>query len=102
MEPRANGSTIVACYREIEPHPALRRKVRALFSFVPCAEPTGPRRITFELRCPAGDPCPSPMFADGNASIVFDLSTVFHPDGTWSDSAAAFGGKVIGAMSRGK
>jgi AraC-like DNA-binding protein len=101
MERRAaGGSPIVACYREFEPHPALRSNVRALFSFTPRAEPCPLRPITFEMRCAVGDACPSPMFADGNSSVVFDLGTIFHPGGTWRDSAAAIGGKVIGAMRR--
>jgi AraC-like DNA-binding protein len=101
MERRAaSGPSVVASYREFEPHPALQDRVRALFSFTPRAEPSPLRRITFEMRCAAGDPCPSPMFADGNSSIVFDLGAIFQPDGMWHDSDAALGGKVIGAMRR--
>jgi AraC-like DNA-binding protein len=103
MERRAASErSIVACYREFAPHPALQGSVRALFSFTPRAEPNPSRRITFEMRCGADDACPSPMFADGNGSIVFDLGTIFQPDGTWRDSVAALGGKVIGAMRCGR
>jgi len=101
MERRAaSASPIVACYREFEAPPALRGRVRALFSFTAHAEPIPQRRITLEMRCAADDACPSPMFADGNSSIVFDLGTTFHPDGTWRKSPAALGGRIIGAMRR--
>ena len=96
----ATRSSTVACYREFEPPPALRRTVRALFSFTSQVEPSPSRQITFEMRCAAGDPCPSPTFADGNSSIVFDLGTILHPNGAWSESGAAIGGKVIGPMRR--
>jgi AraC-like DNA-binding protein len=101
MERRAASEpSVVAYYREFVPHPALQGSVRALFSFTSQAEPCSPRRITLQMRCATGVPCPSPMFADGNSSIVFDLGTIFRPDGTWHDCAAALGGKVIGAMRR--
>ena len=102
MEHRgANGPPIVACYREFVPHPALRSRVRALFSFTSRVEPApGLRRVTFEVRFAAGDRYQSPLFADGNASIVFDLGTIVHRAGVWCDSAAARGGKVIGPMRR--
>jgi AraC-like DNA-binding protein len=96
--PAASDVQVVACYREFAPHPALVGIVRALFSFTPHAEAPAGRRITFEMLCGAGDACPSPMFADGSSSIVFDLGAIFRATGTWHDSTAALGGKVIGAM----
>ena len=92
--------SIVACYREFAPHPALAHRVRALFSFTPCAEPLPvTRRVTFEVRFAEGDRYQSPLFADANASIVFDLGATVH-DSHWIASAAACGGKVIGPMRR--
>ncbi len=100
MERRApRCPSIVAWYREFEPHPALRGRVRALFSFASRAEPSS-RRVTLQVACAVGDPYYSPSFADGSASIVFDLGTTFQPHGVWCDSAAALGGKVIGPMRR--
>jgi len=101
MERHETDPSIVACYREFAPHPALQSRVRALFSFAPRAEPSPrARRVTFEVRFVAGDRYRSPMFADGNSSIVFDLGTMVHRDGVWCDSAVARGGKVIGPMRR--
>jgi AraC-like DNA-binding protein len=101
MERRARRSaSTVAWYREFEPHPALQRQVRALFSFTADPEPSPSRRITFQLACAVREPCFAPSFADGNSSIVFDLGTVLQPNGLWCDSAAALGGKIIGPMRR--
>jgi AraC-like DNA-binding protein len=38
------------------------------------------------------------MFADGHASIVFDLGLACHLDGVWRPDA--FGGRIIGPMTR--
>lgn len=101
MERRVTSdSEVVAYYREVAPHPALHGVVRALFSFTPRAAERSRRRITFEMRCIAGDVCPAPTFADGNASIVFDVGQVFYRDGTWVDNSSACGGKLIGVMRR--
>ena len=92
---------VVACYREFAPHPALQGRVRALFSFSARAEPTPPpRRVTFEICFAAGDRYSSPLFADGNASIVFDLGASVHANGVWRESSVGNCGKVIGPMRR--
>jgi AraC-like DNA-binding protein len=92
--------SIVACYREFAPHPALAHRVRALFSFTARADPVPPsRRVTFEIRFSEGDRYQSPLFADANASIVFDLGATVH-GGVWAQNATACGGKVIGPLRR--
>ena len=92
--------SIVACYREFAPHPALATRVRALFSFTARAEPVPlARRVTFEILFGEGDRYQSPLFADGNASIVFDLGVTVH-SGVWVANASACGGKVIGPLRR--
>jgi AraC-like DNA-binding protein len=92
--------SIVACYREFAPHPALAHQVRALFSFTERAEPVPlGRLVTFEMRFAASDRYQSPLFADANASIVFDLGATVH-GGVWLENAAACGGKVIGPLRR--
>lgn len=92
---------VVACYREFVPHPALRGLVRAFFSFSPRAEKRAAhRQVTQEALFSPGDPCSSPLFADGNSSIVFDLGMAYCADGLWRQVADGARGKVIGAMSR--
>lgn len=97
-----SARTIVACYREFAPHPALRGRVRALFSFGEKAARIPPhRRITFEALFGPGDSFCSPLFADGNSSMVFHLGTTYRVGvGSWLPSAGGACGKVIGAMSR--
>lgn len=96
MEPR----DIVACYREFEPRPALRGRVRALFSCAPGPEPVAPgRRITLEVRFARGDRYSAPLFADSGASIVFELAVAIEQD-NWSANPVAPHGKVIGPMRR--
>jgi len=100
---RASGdaTSIVACYREYEPCPALRGRVRTFFSFAPCAEPVlHDRRVIFEVRFAAGDRFRAPLFADGNASIVFDMGAAADAMGVWSENGATSVGHVIGPMSR--
>jgi AraC-like DNA-binding protein len=93
--------TIVACYREFAPHPALRGRVRAFFTFGEKVARIPPhRRITLEAVFGPGDPFCSPLFADGNSSIVFHLGTTYRVGGAWLPSADGACGKVIGAMSR--
>lgn len=41
----------------------------------------------------------SPQFADGQASIVFELGRTCEPDGGWRDDSLAVRGTVIGPMS---
>jgi AraC-like DNA-binding protein len=88
-----------AWYREFVPCPALQGSVRALFSFTSRPDPDPRRAMTLEMSCVGSYESSLPLFADGNASIVFDAGMVFYPDGIWRDSGA-FGGRVIGAMRR--
>jgi len=101
MERRESDTGIVACYREFEPHVALRSAVRALFSFTPRADPVPPaRRVTFEVLFRPGDRYFSPLFADASCSIVFDVGAIASPEGTQCDSAGVCRGWVIGVMRR--
>jgi AraC-like DNA-binding protein len=101
---RLSQRTVVACYREFAPHPALRGRIRAFFSFTSFTpkskQTTEHRQVTQEALFAAGDPCSAPLFADGNASIVFDLGMAYRADGRWRQAPDGAGGKVIGAMSR--
>jgi AraC-like DNA-binding protein len=100
MEPPSYRAA-VACYREFAPHPALRGRIRAFFSFAPRAEKTtAHRQVTWEALFGPGDPCSAPLFADGNSSIVFDLGMAYRADGRWRQVPAGGRGNVIGAMSR--
>jgi AraC-like DNA-binding protein len=90
---------IVACYREFAPHPALRGRVRAFFSFTPRTERPAHRQVTHEALFRPGDPCSAPLFADASSSVVFDLGTVYRADGVWRQAAGEARGRVIGAMS---
>ncbi len=91
---------VVACYREFAPHPALRGRVRAFFSFIPRTEQaTAHRQVTWEALFGPGDPCSAPLFADGNSSMVFNLGMVYRAHGFWRARCGARG-EMIGAMSR--
>jgi len=97
--------TAVACYREFAPHPALRGRIRAFFSFTPrtdgTADQTAARRqVAREALFGPGDPCSAPLFADGNSSMVFELGMAYRADGRWRQVPGGARGQVIGAMSR--
>jgi len=94
MEPER----IVSCYRELAPSEALKDHVRAFFSFTPPSDrPAVTRRMTSEVIFRAGHSFCSPMFADGHASIVFDLGMACHLDGVWRPDL--FRGRLIGAIT---
>jgi len=94
MEP----AHIVSCYREFAPSEALNDHVRAFFSFTPPSDrPAVTRRMTSEVIFRAGHSFCSPMFADGHASIVFDLGMACHLDGVWRPDL--FRGRLIGAIT---
>lgn len=84
----------IAWYREFAPCEALRPHVRALFSFGP--DPAPPQRL---LRREVGfsdlTSC-SPQFADGHASMLFELGRTCTLDGHWQSDARAYGGTVTG------
>jgi len=99
MERRApSESPFVAWYREFEPHPALRSRVRALFSFTWCIEPNPSRRLSMDMAFGAADAFSAPSFADASASIVFDLGAILRSNGSWHDDSASLGGHVIGPL----
>src|SRR5215467_13336367 len=94
MEPER----IVSRYREFAPSEALKDHVRAFFSFTPPSDrPVTGRRVTSETIFRPGHSFCSPMFADGHASIVFDLGMACHLDGVWRPDL--FRGRLIGAIT---
>lgn len=99
---------IVASYREFAPCEALQRHVRAFFSFVPGipsgierpAAKSARRPIVREALFNAADLYCPPAFADGHASIVFNLGIRCRADGRWQSDPAGCHGHVVGAVSR--
>lgn len=90
---------VATCYREYAPTPALRGRIRALFSFGPAAPDAAPSsRVTREVSF-GPDASYSATFADGDGSIVIELGRMGQADGAWKDDAAHAGATVIGAMS---
>jgi AraC-like DNA-binding protein len=90
----------VAWYREFAPGAILREHVRAFFCVG--SEPAGDvssRPILREVAVGEGDPFSSPLFADGNVSLVFGFERTFGADGRWRDNPAARHARVIGAMN---
>lgn len=88
---------IIASYREFVPRGELRADVEAIFSFergAPAADPRVSRQVVFR----EGDSFCSPRFADGGASIVFELGMTCTAAGGWRASQG-FGGVVIGPMT---
>jgi AraC-like DNA-binding protein len=90
----------VAWYREFAPGPALREHVRAFF----CAgsEPAGSvssRPILREVAVGEDDPFSSPLFADGNVSLVFSFGRTYGADHRWRDDPAGRQACAIGAMN---
>lgn len=90
----------VACYREFAPCEALRGHIHSFFSFVPKGTSRSDvrRRILLETVFGEGDSFSSPLFADGNVSLVFNFDRTCGVDGRWRDGAA-MSAVVIGAMS---
>jgi AraC-like DNA-binding protein len=89
---------IVSRYREFAPCEALKDHVRAFFSFTPPSDRSVvTRRMTSEVIFRPGHSFCSPMFADGHASIVFDLGMACHLDGVWRPDL--FRGRLIGAVT---
>jgi AraC-like DNA-binding protein len=89
----------VTCYREYAPHPALRGRIRALFSFGPTPnDPRLARRVTRTVTFGPGTSY-SATFADGDGSLVLELGRLVQADGSWQDDGTHAGASVIGAMS---
>ena len=90
----------VACYREFAPCEALRGHIQSFFSFVP--NPLNRfdvrRRVLLETVFGEGDSFSSPLFADGNVSLVFNFDRTCGVDGRWR-GGTAMSTVVIGAMS---
>jgi AraC-like DNA-binding protein len=90
----------VAWYREFAPGPALREHVRAFFCVA--SEPTAGvsrRPILREVVAGEGDPFSSPLFADGNLSLVFSFGRTCGVDGRWRDDPGGRTAYAIGAMN---
>jgi AraC-like DNA-binding protein len=89
----------VVWYREFEPCEALRPYVRSFFSFVPSSSRTHAprRRVTLELSFGANDSFSSPLFADGNVSLIFNFERACGTDGVWRGASAETA--VIGPMT---
>ena len=88
-----------AWYREFVPCEALRAHVHALFSFVPGSAVAPPSRALLrELSFRKTIAC-APQFADGHASIRFEVGRTCGADGRWRSDAKALGGTVIGPMT---
>jgi AraC-like DNA-binding protein len=89
----------VACYREFEPCVALRPYIRSFFSFVPStARAHNPRRrVLVDISFGASDSFSTPLFADGQVSLVFQFERSCGLDGVWRGVSAQ--AAVIGPMS---
>jgi AraC-like DNA-binding protein len=91
---------VIGYYREYVPHERLREYVRAFFSFVPGRPSIAPgRQVTREILLRAGDSFCSPVFADGNGSIVVELGMICREQCGWRRRATSARAGVIGAMS---
>jgi AraC-like DNA-binding protein len=90
----------LACYREFAPCEALRKHVRAFFSFGPWANENAARRpVTREVLFHKSDSFCSPLFADGHVSIVFSFESACRVGGFWHQNSTRPNGKVIGPIS---
>lgn len=88
-----------AWYREFVPCEALRADVYAFFSFVPGPALVSPSRsLLREVAFRKAIVC-APQFADGHASIRFEVGQTCDSEGRWRADSNAFGETVIGPMS---
>jgi AraC-like DNA-binding protein len=91
---------IVACYREFLPCEALRPYVRTFFTFgVPENNTLAHRPIIRELLMGEQDSFCSPMFADGQISIVLNFKRVCRTGGPWHIGSERPNGMVLGALT---
>jgi len=89
-----------ALYREFEPCDALKRYVRAFFTFTaPPEESSVSRSITRQTVFREHELLCTPLCADGHVSIVFSFGPEYRVDGLWSPGPRGPRGHVIGAMS---
>lgn len=100
MEHPSASKTVVAAYREYAPCPELREHVRALFWFGPsqgeCSSLRPPLR-QFEFS--RDDIFFSPVFADGHASLAFELGRRYDSDRGWRGASEAWNATVMGAVT---
>jgi AraC-like DNA-binding protein len=89
----------VASYREFAPRPELRSSVYAFFSFVPPDRAAADRLLLRETVFREGESFCSPMFADGNVSIVLNLGNVCSIHGQWLTDPLGPHAKIIGPMT---
>src|SRR6185436_4384388 len=97
MEPACymGGVHAIAWYREFAPCEALRPHVRALFVFGPDRIVTPRRPLLREVAFSDLASC-SPQFADGQASMLFELGHTCTLDGLWRRDVSSCGGTVTG------
>ena len=102
MEPACYTDVVrlsVATYREFLPCEALRSHIYAIFSFAPAHGSALPRRpLRREVVFQDATFC-SPQFADGHASMVFELGRTCGGDGRWAADSIGLRGTVSGPMS---
>ena len=89
------GVHAIAWYREFAPCEALRPHVRALFVFGPDRIVTPQRPLLREVAFADLASC-SPQFADGHASMLFELGRMCTLDGRWQSDVSACAGTVTG------
>jgi AraC-like DNA-binding protein len=88
---------VVVRYREYAPCAALRDSVRAFFSFAePVTNDPASRATLCEISFSPGHIFCSPMFADGHASLVFNLPRACRADGVWRACPGVPRGDLIG------
>ncbi len=88
---------LAAAYREFPPCSSLSPYVRAYFTYSVPARPLGnSRKPSRHILFPECPPCTSPLFADGNVSIVFSFGESYRVEGLW---AGGHSGHVIGAIT---
>ena len=102
MEPACYTGLVrqpVAVYREFLPCEALEGHVYAIFSFAPADDSIPPNRpLLREVAFQDATFC-SPQFADGQASMVFELERTCGGDGRWAADSIGLRGTVSGPMS---
>ena len=91
--------SVIGYYREYAPREDLRPYVRSVFSFAPGTPPASPmRHVRREILLRSGDRFCSPVFADGNGSMVLELGTACHEQSGWRTTGRTQS-RVIGPMT---
>ena len=95
---KRRGQPVIVTYRELAPSPELRSYVRAYFSFAPGATAwRGHRAVTREVQFTLEDSFCSPLFADGQTSLVIDLGATCHLGAGWT-CGTPVQARAIGAL----